>query len=350
VPVDTVLVIDDSPTILKVVQLVLTKAGFKVATAADGEEGVRRAKADRPSLILLDFVMPRMNGYQVCRALAESSELKDVPVVLMSAKGDQVGERFVKVMGIVDYITKPFSPEAITAVVQHTIGKYGRKNGESSGLLPIEPPSSDREETAPRKALAAGGTDRRTDVLIGLREGLIDALTADGDLGDDLPMRLRGKLDDATLARLVEPFSRTLVASGDDGASLRGNLAQVPLAEVLGLLQQQRQWGVLSVSQKGADETRVEVHFKQGKVELALAEGLGEEFLLGRFLVELQAISRQDLDLFLKSRGPASKPIGEQLVRLSYVTEAELKQALARQASERIYELLRWPAGRFKSS
>ena len=48
-----------------------------------------------------------------------------MPVVLMSAKGDQVGERFVKVMGIVDYITKPFSPEAITAVVQHTIDKYG---------------------------------------------------------------------------------------------------------------------------------------------------------------------------------------------------------------------------------
>src|SRR5262249_14389698 len=97
----------------------------------------------------------------------------------------------------------------------------------------------------------------------------------------------------------------------------------------------------------GADEVRVEVFFKQGKVELALGEGLSEEFLLGRFLVELQAISRQDLDLFLKSRGPATKPIGEQLVRLSYVTEAELKQALARQASERIYELLRWPAGRF---
>src|SRR5690242_13602517 len=82
--------------------------------------------------------MPKMNGYQVCRALAESAELKDVPVVLMSAKGDQVGERFVKVMGIVDYITKPFSPEAITAVVQHTIEKYPRP----------EPAASDGDKTA----------------------------------------------------------------------------------------------------------------------------------------------------------------------------------------------------------
>ena len=127
---ETVLVIDDSPTILKVVQLVLTKAGFDVETAADGEAGLAAAGAVRPNLILLDFVMPRMNGYQVCRSLAGDDGLKDIPVVLMSAKGDQVGERFVKVMGIVDYITKPFSPEAITAVVQHTINKYTERGEE----------------------------------------------------------------------------------------------------------------------------------------------------------------------------------------------------------------------------
>ena len=125
-----VLVIDDSPTILKVVQLVLAKAGYEVQTAADGEAGITQARQSKPDLILLDFVMPKMNGYQVCRAIAEDSDLKDVPVVLMSAKGDQVGERFVKVMGIVDYITKPFSPEAITAVVTHTINKYAEM-GES---------------------------------------------------------------------------------------------------------------------------------------------------------------------------------------------------------------------------
>src|SRR5579862_7870728 len=121
---ELVLVIDDSPTITKVVQLVLTKAGYQVQTAIDGEQGLVAVRARRPELILLDFVMPRMNGYQFCRELTADAKLRDIPVILMSAKGDQVGERFVKVMGIVDYITKPFSPEAITAVVQHTIGKY----------------------------------------------------------------------------------------------------------------------------------------------------------------------------------------------------------------------------------
>ena len=126
---ELVLVIDDSPTITKVVQLVLTKAGYQVDTAPDGEAGLAAVRAKRPDLILLDFVMPRMNGYQFCRELVADPKLRDIPVVLMSAKGDQVGERFVKVMGIVDYITKPFSPEAITAVVQHTIGKYGASGG-----------------------------------------------------------------------------------------------------------------------------------------------------------------------------------------------------------------------------
>src|ERR1700760_2567958 len=121
---ERVLVIDDSPTITKVVQLVLTKAGYHVLTAPDGEAGLAAVRAERPDVILLDFVMPRMNGYQFCRELNADAKLRDIPVVLMSAKGDQVGERFVKVMGIVDYITKPFSPEAITAVVTHTIAKY----------------------------------------------------------------------------------------------------------------------------------------------------------------------------------------------------------------------------------
>jgi CheY-like chemotaxis protein len=282
---ETVLVIDDSPTILRVVQLVLTKAGFTVNTAADGEEGIARAHAERPDLILLDFVMPKMNGYQVCRAIAESPELKNVPVVLMSAKGDQVGERFVKVMGIVDYITKPFSPEAIIAVVQHTIQKYGQSRE------PPSPPSPEEQ----REASAAA------------------------------------KLPTAEAA--------------DVGPALEGNLRVVPMAEVLGLLAAQRQWGLLTVTRR--DGARIEVAFKAGKIELALASGLPDEFLLGRYLVEASTLSRQDLDLFLDGRSPTTKPLGEQLVKMNYVDDVELKEALRKQTQERIYELLRWPAGRF---
>jgi DNA-binding response OmpR family regulator len=364
VPGDAVLVIDDSPTILKVVQLVLTKAGFSVQTAADGEEGIQRALSTRPSLILLDFVMPKMNGYQVCRALADSTELKDVPVVLMSAKGDQVGERFVKVMGIVDYITKPFSPEAITAVVQHTIAKYGPQkpatpdkpksgNGEASGLhehVADDEANPPTDRTSPRVPQGMSGNPfaRRLDAMAVFREALIDAIAGD-ELVGEIADKVRERLDDGTLERMMEPAARAF-GGGEDNVSLRGNLAEVPIAEVLSLLQQQRQWGVLRVTRAGdpqSAEQAVDVCFKQGKVELCLAAGLGEEFLVGRYLVDQMALSRQDLELFIKSRSAVGKPIGEQLVKLNYCTEAELKGALSRQAAERIYELLRWPAGRF---
>src|ERR1043166_5307070 len=150
---ELVLVIDDSPTITKVVQLVLTKAGYQVQTAADGEAGLEAVRAQRPDLILLDFVMPRMNGYQFCRELVADPKLREIPVVRMSAKGDQVGERFVKVMGIVDYITKPFSPDAITAVVTHTIAKYA-KPSDVPGPTTIVPP----QPAAPQVSLSASGS------------------------------------------------------------------------------------------------------------------------------------------------------------------------------------------------
>src|SRR5579871_2887404 len=327
---ELVLVIDDSPTILKVVQLVLSKAGYLVRTAADGEEGVQAAREERPAVILLDFVMPKMNGYQVCRALAESDDLRDVPVILMSAKGDQVGERFVKVMGIVDYITKPFSPDAITAVVDHTVDKYGRKNGEPSGLLPAaEPPpdaptpadSDDRaptadeeksEATSPRLSAEAR---RRKKRLEALREAVVSAAAGDDLVPDD---RLRARLDDETL----EQADRETGPWYEPGVVLEGDLEQVPLVEVLSLLAEQAQTGVLHVHRADA---RVDVHFRKGKVDFGGAIGLSDEFLLGRYLVQLEAISRQDLDLFLQSRGSSSKLIGEQLVKLNYVRAEDLR-------------------------
>src|SRR4051812_872394 len=317
---ERVLVIDDSPTITKVVQLVLTKSGYEVQTAPDGEAGLATVRASRPDLILLDFVMPRMNGYQFCRELTADPKLRDIPVILMSAKGDQVGERFVKVMGIVDYITKPFSPEAITAVVQHTIEKYPRKATEQPGEKTF-----DGKEPLPtlRQPAPSGG-----------------AMAPAGGAGAARPGE--------PPAGQPAPSVDAMASAGETGPALQGNLRAVPLAEVLGLLAAQRQWGLLSVTRN--DGAGVDVCFKAGRVELALAHGIGEEFLLGRYLVEVSTMSRQDLDLFLDGRQPQSrtgKPIGHQLVKMNYVNDGEVKEALVRQTQERIFELLRWPSGKF---
>src|SRR5262249_15478265 len=238
---ERILVIDDSPTITKVVQLVLTKAGFEVDTAPDDEAGLAAVRAPRPDLILLDFVMPKMNGYQFCRELTADPKLRDIPVILMSAKGDQVGERFVKVMGIVDYITKPFSPEAITAVVQHTVGKYG-----AAGTVEDDQPSLVTGEDL----AATDDADRaqaRSTALAQLRASIIDALSAqvplaaaaatDDRIATDTAAVVRAAqaaLDDATLTRVLATVDLGLLRDSTPG--LRGDLRVVPLAEVLQLL------------------------------------------------------------------------------------------------------------------
>ena len=353
---ERVLVIDDSPTITKVVQLVLTKASYEVQTAPDGEAGLAAVRASRPDLILLDFVMPRMNGYQFCRELAADAKLRDIPVILMSAKGDQVGERFVKVMGIVDYITKPFSPEAITAVVQHTLGKYG-----PAGTVEEDPPSLVTGEDL----AATDEADRaqaRSTALAQLRTSIIEVLAAqvalsDPGVADDkaaaeaalIDRIAAAALDDATLSRVLGAIDLRLL--GDSAPGLRGDLRVVPLAEVLQLLDVQEQSGVLTVERTGA---RVDIYFRRGRVDQAMATGVPEEFLLGRFVLDAAVMQRADFEAFLESR--TSQPrltgqprlIGQQLVKLGYLAEADLKTCLVRQSSELIYEILRWRHGRFR--
>jgi DNA-binding response OmpR family regulator len=337
---ERVLVIDDSPTITKVVQLVLTKAGYDVHTAPDGEAGLAAVRGDRPDVILLDFVMPKMNGYQFCRELTADPDLREIPVVLMSAKGDQVGERFVKVMGIVDYITKPFSPEAITAVVQHTIAKYGqsRTTDDTPSLVTGEDLAATDD---------ADRAQARSTALAQLRSSIAGAIAA--QLARTAPPdaaaiteAARTALDDAALSRMLGAIDLGLL--GDAAPGLRGDLRVVPLAEVLQLLDVQEQSGVLTVERS---EARVEIYFRRGRVDQATATGVPEEFVLGRFVLDAELMQRSDFEAFLESRASNPRLIGQQLVKLGYLAERDLKACLTRQSTELIYEILRWRHGRF---
>ena len=356
---ELVLVIDDSPTITKVVQLVLTKAGYQVATAPDGEAGLVAVRAQRPDLILLDFVMPRMNGYQFCREVVADPKLRDIPVVLMSAKGDQVGERFVKVMGIVDYITKPFSPEAITAVVQHTIGKYGPAGGgedDNPSLVTGEDLASndDADRTHARSAALGELRNQLSDVVSARIAALFQLAETSHDpdakiATDAAAIReaARTSLDDAALQKIMAALDLGLFGEGTPG--LRGDLRVVPLAEVLQLLDVQEQSGILTVERSGA---RVDIYFRRGRVDQAVADGVPEEFLLGRFVLDAELMQRGDFESFLESRanksGANQRLIGQQLVKLGLLGEQDLKACLTRQSSELIYEILRWRHGRFR--
>lgn len=354
---ERVLVIDDSPTIVRVVELVLTKAGFEVTSAADGELGMAAARAQRPDLILLDFVMPRMNGYQVCRELAGDPMLSDIPVVLMSAKGDQVGERFVKVMGIVDYITKPFSPDAITAVVHHTIEKYRKASTETRAgtqpkietVLESHDPTFERAQAVAhfRTQLANAISPRLAELFLlahSVRTG--DQATDDARLLTDATAirdATRAALDDTTLDEVLATVD--FAALHHEPASLIGDLRVIPLAEVLQLIDHQEQSGVLTVSH---ESSQVQLFFRKGRIAQALGRNLAEDLLLGRYIVDSELMSRQAFDGFIDSRAPGSQLLGEQLVSLGTIGPSDLKATLARQTSDLVYETLRWRFGRFR--
>jgi len=113
-----ILVADDEPHILRVVKDKLANAGFTVMTATNGEEALEAARREKPALVLLDVMMPKMNGFDVCRALRAEADFKNVPILLLTARGQEVDRQMGLDAGASEYITKPFSPRELLATVQ----------------------------------------------------------------------------------------------------------------------------------------------------------------------------------------------------------------------------------------
>lgn len=102
-----ILIIDDSRTVQMMVSMILSREAYVVTTAADGEEGVRKAIADPPDLILLDVVMPKMDGFEACRRLRREPVTQAVPIIMMTTRGEATNVEQGYTAGCTDYITKP---------------------------------------------------------------------------------------------------------------------------------------------------------------------------------------------------------------------------------------------------
>jgi DNA-binding response OmpR family regulator len=105
-----VLLVDDDPVILKLLQVNFEMEGYTVMTAADGVEGLEKARSEHPDIVLLDIMMPRMDGLQVTQALKGDDATKEIPIILLSAKAQASDIQAGKDMGADDYLTKPFDP------------------------------------------------------------------------------------------------------------------------------------------------------------------------------------------------------------------------------------------------
>jgi len=116
-----ILIIDDSRTERELMAKVIKDAGHKVEMAMNGQEGLEKAKSEVPDLILLDVVMPKMDGFAVCRKLSKDPATKGIPVILISTKNTDTDKVWGKRQGASDYLTKPFDPTELEAVVRELL-------------------------------------------------------------------------------------------------------------------------------------------------------------------------------------------------------------------------------------
>lgn len=135
---ERILVVEDEPGIRKVVRAYLERAGYEVVEASTGEEGLQLAAARRPSLVILDLMLPGIPGEEVCRRLRQESQ---VPVIMLTARAHEDDRVAGLGLGADDYVIKPFSPRELVARVRAVLRRAGRPAGEplQRGDLVIDP-------------------------------------------------------------------------------------------------------------------------------------------------------------------------------------------------------------------
>jgi DNA-binding response OmpR family regulator len=121
-----ILIAEDERDIRDLVAFTLRFAGYEVFVATNGEEAVAMAPQVNPDLVLMDVRMPRMTGYEACRAMKADPDLRDIPVVFLSAKGQESEIQQGLDAGAEDYLLKPFAPDQLTTRVKAILVKFGK--------------------------------------------------------------------------------------------------------------------------------------------------------------------------------------------------------------------------------
>jgi two-component system phosphate regulon response regulator PhoB len=129
-----VLIIEDDADIQQLLSHHFQQAGFRIEACANGSEGLKRAREKRPDLIVLDLMLPGMDGFEVCRTLKKEPDTKGIPVIMLTAKGEEIDKVVGFELGADDYLTKPFSPRELLlrtkAVLRRTQKAEGTEDSE----------------------------------------------------------------------------------------------------------------------------------------------------------------------------------------------------------------------------
>ncbi len=118
-----ILVVDDEPFILMIIEDKLKKAGYEVLTQRTSNNAMEFIEANKPDVIILDWMLPGLSGIDICKALKKNPATSSTPILMLTAKGQEADEEIGYKNGVEHYITKPFSPKALLNLVESTIGK-----------------------------------------------------------------------------------------------------------------------------------------------------------------------------------------------------------------------------------
>ncbi|HEX3134414.1 MAG TPA: response regulator [Planctomycetota bacterium] len=283
--VSPILIIDDSLTIRRLLEMTLGKLGLVLETAALGREGLELARRLKPRLILLDYVLPDIRGSEVCAELARDPATAAIPIVVMSAKGDDIRPLFKHQRAVVEFVAKPFSPPEITHLVEQVLARidaaaavaqlpaasppHGAANGNGHvATARIEATTAQPREAAARVAFSV------------LRDRLARIPEWYGELNGQAPAPFfaRKLLTPEVVGNLLDGLARQApvthaAATGEDAtiSPFSGNTAFLATGPLLRLVADSHRTGELRLS--GGDG-EISLYFERGDLLLALARDI----------------------------------------------------------------------------
>ncbi|MBM3248607.1 MAG: response regulator [Candidatus Omnitrophica bacterium] len=118
-----ILLVDDEPDVVKIVKFRLEENDYEVLVATDGQEALEKARKEKPDLIILDLMLPKMDGYKVCRMLKFDEKYKHIPIIIFTARGQDLDKKVGYDVGASEYIIKPFEPQVLLAKIKDLLAE-----------------------------------------------------------------------------------------------------------------------------------------------------------------------------------------------------------------------------------
>ena len=323
-----VLIVDDSPTVRRLVTLALSQGGYEVITAENGKEGLETAKRKKPSVILVDFVMPEMNGYEFCKNVRSDSQICNIPIVLITSKGKDVGKGFEKNFGISYYLQKPFEPETLMKILKNVLSARAKKSRAGSVGVSAEGP--------PPQSLQAGDTQAPEETRSRKVKPDVHGNTA---IWENISKELTALLKSAVIQTLKET---DLVQS--PGRILSGEIRYISVADIIKFADISGISGKLSVL---TDTFNSEFYLEDGQVLFAFISRPGHRACLEELILKDAQSHPEEMLLCLAEAGGSCLTAGSLLLERGLITENTLSDYYSTLTEDAVNKSLSATSGYF---